>query len=44
MPNALYNTGYCYFMGDGVAKDEQRAAEYWIMASERNVPPAMVNI
>ncbi|KAI8055050.1 hypothetical protein BDF22DRAFT_675091 [Syncephalis plumigaleata] len=44
MPTALYNTGHCYFMGDGVEKDERRAVEYWIMASERNVPPAMINL
>ncbi|RKP23915.1 hypothetical protein SYNPS1DRAFT_24000 [Syncephalis pseudoplumigaleata] len=43
-PNALFNTGACYFMGDGVQQDEQRAAQYWIMAAERNVPPALINL
>ena len=39
----MYNVGFCYFVGDGVAKDERRAADYWTMAADRNVAPAMVS-
>jgi TPR repeat protein len=42
-PDALYNVGVCYFTGDGVEKDERRALEFWEIAAEHDVPPALVS-
>ncbi len=40
----MHNTGACYANGQGVAKDEKKAVEYYQLAAAQNHAEAQFNL